>query len=63
MTTMAQTPEQVASKLKQSNNKVQQQAGRTKDHELLNIQAKRAILMGKLQKRYGQRPKSTPSTE
>jgi uncharacterized protein YjbJ (UPF0337 family) len=60
---MAQDPEQIASKLKQSNSEVKQRVGRTKDHELLNIQEKRAALVGKFQKRYGQRPKSTPPTD
>lgn len=59
---MAQTPEQVAGKLKQSKGDVQKRWGRLSDDERLKIQEKRTILVGKIQKKYGRRQPSTPPT-
>ena len=60
---MAQVPEQVASKIKQINSDFKKQGGRISDHALLKITQKRTDLVGKIQKRYGQRPKTTPTTD
>ena len=60
---MAQVPEQIADKLKQIKGGATKQWGRVSDDELQKIRQKRTILVGKIQKRYGRRPKSTPPTE
>jgi uncharacterized protein YjbJ (UPF0337 family) len=49
---MGQTPEQIASKLKQIKGQSGKQWGRVSDIELQKIREKRAALVSKIQKRY-----------
>jgi len=60
---MAKDPEQIANTLKQIKGEATKKWGRLSDDELEKIRQKRTILVGKIQKRYGRRPKSTPPTE
>ena len=60
---MAQTPEQIASKLKQIKGQTSKQWGRLSDVELQKIKEKRAALVDKMQKHYGNRDEKNPPTE
>ena len=60
---MPKTPEQVASKLKQNKGTVNNSWGRLTDAERLKITQKRTVLVGKIQKHYGQHQKTEPPTE
>ena len=60
---MAQTPEQVAGKLKLIKGDVKKRWGGLSDDERLNIKEKRTILVGKIQKRYGHRERKDSPTE
>jgi uncharacterized protein YjbJ (UPF0337 family) len=58
---MAQTPEQIANKLKQIKGESRQQWGRVSEIERQKIKEKRAALVGKLQKRHSTiEEKTTP---
>lgn len=60
---MAKDPEQVAANLKQTNSDFKKRWGRLTDEERLKITAKRTILVGKIQKRYGQHNGKNSTTE
>ena len=60
---MAQTPEQIANKLKQIKGEGTKQWGHVSDIELQKIKEKRAALVGKIQKRYIKDEGKNPPTE
>ena len=60
---MAQIDDQPAGKLNRIRGDVTRQWGRITDDEVQKLNQKRADLVGKIQKKYGRRPKNTPPTE
>lgn len=60
---MAQVDDQPAGKLNRIKGGVSKQWGRVTDDELQKMNQKRTILVGKIQKRYGHRQRSTPPAD
>ena len=60
---MAQTPEQIANKLKQIKGESSQQWGRVSEIERQKIKEKRAALVGKIQKRHSKIEENTSPAE
>jgi len=60
---MGQTPEQVASKLKQNKGQSNKQWGRLSESELQKIKEKRAALVGKIQKHHSKTEENNSPTK
>jgi uncharacterized protein YjbJ (UPF0337 family) len=60
---MPQDQGQLTGKLKQIKGSTKKQWGRLTDAELLRIKQRRDVLVGKIQKRYGQNESNTTPTE